>query len=64
MPYSFKEIPESEQELTVFEDVENAYEVCDLTKLPQYEILDEQGDQITIVHSLSGAEALVSHLNR
>lgn len=64
MRYSYKEIPEDDQSATVFEDVVQAYEVRDLRKLPQYNILDGEGDHIATVHSEAEAEALVSHLNR
>lgn len=32
--------------------------------VPQYSILDEDGDEIAVVFSEGEAEALVSHLNR
>lgn len=64
MRYSYKEIPEADQNVTVFEDVVQAYEVCDLKKLPQYNILDGEGDHIATVHSETEAQVLVSHLNR
>lgn len=64
MSYSFKEIPKEKHDPVVFEDRPDAYEVCDLHRLPQFEILDDQNDQICIVHNQTDAEALVSHLNR
>jgi hypothetical protein len=64
MSYSFKEIPKEQHDPVVFEDRPDAYEVSELHQLPQFEILDEENDQICIVHSQTDAEALVSHLNR
>lgn len=54
--YSYKEIPVDEQETKIFEDMD--------TLLPQYEILDNDGDQLAVVHSEVEAEILVSHLNK
>lgn len=38
--------------------------VDELQDVEQFEIIDEDGDQIAVVYSQSEAEALVSHLNR
>lgn len=65
MPYSYREIPEEETEVHYYEhEAGDPVTVDELTELKQYEILDEFGDQITIVHSVTDAEALISHLNR
>lgn len=65
MPYSYREIPESELEVHYFEhEGGQPVTVDELVSLKQFEILDEDGDQITIVHSETEAEVLVSHLNR
>ena len=53
--YTFKAIPEEDREIKVF---------ANFSELPHYEILDDNGDQIAVVHSETEAEALVSHLNR
>lgn len=55
--YTYKEIPEDEQETKIFEEDMD-------TLLPQYEILDEDGDQLAVVHSEVEAETLISHLNK
>lgn len=74
MPYSYKEVSESEVEVEMFEvdkgivaDAVNIGGHVDpdvMIRKNQYEILDEQGDYITTVYSETCAEALVSHLNR
>lgn len=71
MPYSYREIPESEHEDVIVEMDGDAISYPDtalsgLTHriMNQYEILDEQGDQICVVYSEIDAETLITHLNR
>lgn len=66
MAYTYKEIAESDIEHHVFINEEDyrVHEIEDMRQMQQFEILDEQGDRITIVYSEIDAEALISHLNR
>lgn len=65
MSYTFKEIPETEIVHHVFinEQDYKVHEIDDLRCMPQYEILDPQGDPIITVHSKLDAVTLLSHLN-
>lgn len=38
--------------------------VDELVEVPQFEVVDPDGDQLAVVHSQGEAESLVSHLNR
>lgn len=71
MPYSYKEIPEAECEDVIMEMDGDALSYPDTALsglnhrvMNQYEILDEQGDQIAVVYAAVDAESLISHLNR
>lgn len=68
MKYAYREIPESELEVEIYELDQEVLAgdnlQAALIKKNQFEILDQQGDQIATVYSETEAEALVSHLNR
>lgn len=71
MAYTYREIPESEREDVIVEMDHEALAYPDTSLsainhrvMNQYEILDEQGDQICVVYAEVDAESLISHLNR
>lgn len=66
MPYTFEEILPADDPATYFTDDGNGEctEIEDLRIMERFEILDNEGIQICIVHSEDEAEALISHLNR
>ena len=64
MSYSYREVPKEKQEIHIHTSEHIPFELEDLTTRQQWEVLDPDGDQITIVLSEEEAEALVSHLNR
>lgn len=63
--YTWAKIDKDVREGHLFEsDTDEPVSVDDLREMDQFEIIDDDGDQIAIVTSQSDAEALVSHLNR
>lgn len=62
--YTYQPIPKEKREVHIHTSEHIPFDLDDLTTREQWEVLDPDGDQLTIVLSEEEAEALVSHLNR